>query len=125
VLPALNAIHRAGIGMAVATGASRQTAELLLGRAGIARFFQFVLTAEDVHKGKPDPEVYRRAAEQSGVPCAEVAVVEDSASGLEAAAAAGTQVACVRSGLRISSPLFLGAFPGLPEFIRTIGVEIA
>jgi HAD superfamily hydrolase (TIGR01509 family) len=111
--------------MGVATGASRHTAELLLDRAGIASFFQFVLTAEDVSRGKPDPEVYRRSAELSGVSGDAVAVVEDSTSGLEAAAAAGACTACVRSGLSISSPLFLGSFPGLVDFARAIGVDIA
>jgi HAD superfamily hydrolase (TIGR01509 family) len=125
VQPSLAAIHRAGIGMGVATGASRETAELLLHRAGIAGFFRFVLTAEDVRHGKPDPEVYRRAAELSGVAAERAAVVEDSASGLEAAAAASTRVACVRTGLSISSPLFLGSFPGLVDLTRALGVELA
>ena len=125
VLPALTAIDRAGIGMGVATGASRATARLLLDRAAIAGFFRFVLTAEDVRSGKPDPEVYRRAAELSGAPREGIAVVEDSVSGLESAAAAGTRMACVRSGLRIASPLFLGSFAGLLDFTRAIGVQAA
>jgi beta-phosphoglucomutase len=124
VLPSLTAMDRAGIGMGVATGASRETAALLLDRAGIAGFFRFVLAAEDVRKGKPDPEVYRLATALSGVPAEHAAVVEDSASGLEAAVAAAARVACVRSGLSIASPLFLGNFPGLVDLTRAIGVEV-
>ena len=123
VLPALRALDRAGIGMGVATGASRETAELLLDHASVADFFRFVLAAEDVRNGKPDPEVYRRAVELAGVAAEQAAVVEDSASGLAAAVAAGAPVACVRSGLRIASPLFLGSFAGLIELTRAIGVE--
>ena len=124
VLPSLKAIHRACIGMGVATGASRTTAELLLNRAGIASFFEFLITAEDVSNGKPDPEIYRRATQLAGVPVGQAAVVEDSASGLKAATAASTRVACVRSGLSISSPLFLGSFEGLLDMTKAIGVEV-
>jgi HAD superfamily hydrolase (TIGR01509 family) len=117
----MEAIHRAGWGMGVATGASRATAEMLLARAGIGGFFQFVLAAEDVSRGKPDPEIYRRAADLAG---AETIVIEDSAAGLQAAAAASSAVACVRTALRIESPFFLGSYPGLVEFTRAVGVEI-
>lgn len=121
VQPCLEAIHRAGFRMAVATGASRTTAKMLLDRAEIAVFFEFVLTAEDVNRGKPDPEVYTKASQ---IAAAKTLVVEDSASGLEAAVAASSDVACVRSGLSIESPLFWGTYPGLLEFTRTLGVQV-
>jgi len=123
-LPCLEALRRAGRRMTVATGASRVTADLLLQRAGIARFFEFVLTAEDVGSGKPDPEIYRKAVTLAGVDPAHTVVAEDSTSGLEAAIAASTYCACVRSGLSIASPLFLGSFPDLFDFTRAFGVEI-
>jgi HAD superfamily hydrolase (TIGR01509 family) len=128
VVPCLNAIHRAGIAMGVATGASRETAELLLDRAGITGFFQFLLTSEDVRRGKPEPEVYQQAGQLalkiSGANADQTVVVEDSDSGLRAAAAAGAKVACVRSGLRISSPGFLGSFHGLVDFACMLGVTV-
>jgi len=128
VVPCLKAIDRAGIAMGVATGASRETAELLLARAGITGFFRFLLTAEDVRRGKPEPEVYQRAGQRaleiSGAKAGETVVIEDSDSGLRAAAAAGTKVACVRSGLRISSPGFLGSFHGLVDFACMLGVTV-
>lgn len=124
VAPSLAALHRDGIGMSVATGSSRETAEVLLERAGIAHYFRFVLTAEDTSRGKPHPEIYLRAVELSEVASEEAMVVEDSASGLEAAVAAEIPVACIRSGLRMASPLFLGSFPGLVDLTRAIGVEV-
>ena len=51
--------------------------------------FQFVLTAEDIRHGKPDPEIYLTAAWRLGVPPGEMAVLEDSQAGCRAAAAAG------------------------------------
>jgi HAD superfamily hydrolase (TIGR01509 family) len=124
VLPCLNACRRTGVGMAVATGASRSTTGILLQRAGIRDFFQFVLTSEDVRNGKPDPEIYQAAVARAGAAPGETMVVEDSLSGLEAAAAASTYVACVRSGLSIRSPFFFGAYGNLVDLTRAVGIEV-
>ena len=51
-----------------------------------------VLTREDVEKPKPDPEIYLLAAERFELPPEELLVVEDSANGVRAAVAAGTNV---------------------------------
>lgn len=48
-----------------------------------------LVAAEDVAKGKPDPEGYIKAAHLLGVKASEVVVVDDSPSGIEAAIAAG------------------------------------
>jgi beta-phosphoglucomutase-like phosphatase (HAD superfamily) len=61
-----------------------------LRRHGLWDRFAFVLTAEDVTRGKPDPEIYRSAVARFGVPAASVLVLEDSAAGLTAARGAGT-----------------------------------
>ena len=124
VLPCLEALHRAGIAMGVATGASRPTAAMLLERAGIAAFFRFVLTAEDVRNGKPHPEIYRTAVTRFAAAAGQTLVVEDSASGLEAAVAASTSVACVRSGLSIVSPFFFGTYGNLLDLTRAVGVRL-
>ena len=121
VQPCLEGIHRAGFRMGVATGASRRTAKMLLDRADIAGFFQFLLTAEDVDRGKPDPEVYIKASQIADT---KTLVVEDSAAGLKAAVAASSDVACVRSGLSIESPLFWGTYRGLVELMRALGVQV-
>ncbi|SIO46146.1 haloacid dehalogenase superfamily, subfamily IA, variant 3 with third motif having DD or ED [Singulisphaera sp. GP187] len=76
--------------LAVATSSRRSYAERLLGSHGLLDRFQFLLTAEDVEHGKPDPEIYLKAAAQFGVPAASVLVLEDSAAGLQAAQGAGT-----------------------------------
>jgi HAD superfamily hydrolase (TIGR01509 family) len=123
VRPVLDALDRSGVGMCVATGASRETAEMLLAQADIVRYFRFVLTAEDACAGKPDPEIYRSAVERAAVRAEHALVVEDSASGLEAAVAAGVPVACVRSGLTVDSPFFRGVFPTLREWARSLGLN--
>lgn len=77
---------------AVATSASRFDVDRLLGRLGLRDRFDVVVAAEDVRLGKPDPEVYVRAAEGIAVPPAECLVFEDSVVGVQAARSAGMRV---------------------------------
>ena len=79
---------------AVVTSASRALAELRLRAAGLP--LPVVLVgAEDVTRGKPDPEGFVKAAELLGVPISECLIFEDSAAGVEAAKAAGGTVILV------------------------------
>ena len=58
----------------------------------LERSLDLVLTREDVQKPKPDPEIYLLAAKKFELPPEELLVVEDSANGVRAAVAAGTNV---------------------------------
>jgi len=51
--------------------------------------FEAIVSAEDVHRGKPDPEVFLVAAAKLNVPPSHCIVVEDAVHGIEAARAAG------------------------------------
>jgi beta-phosphoglucomutase-like phosphatase (HAD superfamily) len=44
--------------MSVGTGASRRSAEVQLKALDIARYFDFIVSAEDVTKHKPEPETF-------------------------------------------------------------------
>jgi HAD superfamily hydrolase (TIGR01509 family) len=85
----LAALEQSGIPKAIATSSGRQLTEACLRPFDLARRFQFVLTSEDIVRGKPDPEVYQLAARRFGVPPGEMLVLEDSQNGCRAAAAAG------------------------------------
>ena len=85
----LDAIDDAGLPRAVATSSHRHFADRALGHFDLKPGFQFVLTAEDVTKGKPDPEVYLAASDKLGVNPDSVLVLEDSVFGSRAAVAAG------------------------------------
>ena len=54
-----------------------------------------VLTAEDVTKGRPDPEIYLLAAQKLGVPPEECLVLEDSVNGIKAAQSAGMNAVAI------------------------------
>ncbi|HMB08192.1 MAG TPA: HAD family phosphatase [Isosphaeraceae bacterium] len=86
----LDRLQAKGRPRAVATSSRRSHAEGLLRRHGLRDRFAFVLGAEDVAHGKPDPEIYRTAVARFGVPAESVLVLEDSAAGLAAARGAGT-----------------------------------
>ncbi|MHB1034048.1 MAG: HAD family hydrolase [Pirellulales bacterium] len=85
----LAALEGAGMAKAIATSSGRQFAENVLGRFELAERFAFILTAEDVIQGKPNPEIYQTAAARLGLEPSEIAVLEDSHNGCRAAAAAG------------------------------------
>src|SRR5215475_2755249 len=58
-LSSLTALAREGITLALGTGASRETTDIVLRRLGLTGFFSTVVTAEDVTEGKPSPECYQ------------------------------------------------------------------
>ncbi|MDO8309665.1 MAG: HAD-IA family hydrolase [Actinomycetota bacterium] len=86
--------------LALCTSASRASMSNFISQGGFADSFDVVLCGDDVAQAKPDPEVYRRAAEALELPPGDVLVVEDSASGIAAARAAGCQVVHLDRGRR-------------------------
>lgn len=75
--------------LAVATSSTGDYAKYVLGHLEIDHHFRFVLTADDIRCGKPDPEVYLLAAQQMEISPSQMMVLEDSANGCRAAVAAG------------------------------------
>ncbi len=85
----LTDLKTADVPIAVATSGTREYADHVLTRLKLTRHFRFVLTAEDIRRGKPDPEVYLLAARHLGLAPPQMMVLEDSANGCRAAVAAG------------------------------------
>ncbi len=109
-------LHRHRVPCAVATSASRADVARLLHDAGIARHFGAVVTAEDVRFGKPDPEVYERAAEWLGIDAARCLVFEDSVVGVTAARGAGMTVIGVTTAHTDRELCEAGACRTIPTF---------
>lgn len=82
--------------LAVASGGIRPLVETTLIGLGIRELFQAVVTAEDVLRGKPNPEIFLLAAERLGVAPERCIVLEDSDLGLEGARRAGMNGVDVR-----------------------------
>jgi HAD superfamily hydrolase (TIGR01509 family) len=85
----LDHLHQQNLPLAVATSSRRSYADRLLGGHRLQARFQFVLAAEDVTQGKPDPEIYTKAAERFGTPPRSVLILEDSPAGVAAGKGAG------------------------------------
>lgn len=92
-MPGLDAILERlefrNIPKAVATSSHRRFAKRALGVFDLEPRFEFVLTSEDVSRGKPDPEIYLTAAQRLDVEPSSMLVLEDSKTGSTAAAASG------------------------------------
>ena len=82
--------------MAVGTGASRKSTEVQLNELGIARYFDVIVTADDVIRHKPNPDTFLKCAELMGVATEKCQVFEDGVLGIEAAKKAGMMVTDVR-----------------------------
>jgi HAD superfamily hydrolase (TIGR01509 family) len=75
--------------LAIASSSPQEIVEYAMRLAGLLDRFQVVVSADQVGKGKPHPEVFLEAARQLQVPPHEIAVFEDSSAGIEAAVRAG------------------------------------
>jgi beta-phosphoglucomutase len=85
----LERLKQAGWRQALATSAPWANIEATLEPLGLRGFFDAVVSADDVGRGKPDPLVFLTAAERLGVPPARCVVVEDAPAGLLGARRAG------------------------------------
>jgi len=90
LLDLLTALESAAIPTAIATSGKPTYVQFVLDQLGLQRRFRFALTAEDVARGKPHPDIYLLAAARLGLPPQRTMVLEDSANGCRAAVAAGT-----------------------------------
>jgi len=82
---------------AIVTSAPRAIALALIRRAGLVTP-PVMISADDVTRGKPAPEPYMLAVRRMGVAPARALVIEDSASGVDAAHAAGMEAVYVLRG---------------------------
>ena len=80
--------------LAIVSGAARSEVETVLEAAGLD-VFDVIVSAEDVARGKPDPEGYLLALEQLGVRAADAVAIEDAPPGIAAAKAAGLRCVAV------------------------------
>jgi HAD superfamily hydrolase (TIGR01509 family) len=74
---------------AVATSSNREDAEYHLSHAGLRPYFDVLISGDIVTKGKPDPEIFLKAAEVLRVEPGRCLALEDSANGVRSARAAG------------------------------------
>jgi HAD superfamily hydrolase (TIGR01509 family) len=81
--------------LALASSSNREVFETALELAGVADCFRATVSAEEVERGKPAPDVYLEAAKRLGVEPERCTAVEDSHAGIRSAKAAGMRVVAI------------------------------
>lgn len=94
---ALSRLRADGYRLAVASNSVRKSVELFMEKSNLRQYLELMLSNEDVHKAKPDPEIYLKAFAGLALRPEEVLVVEDNEHGLQAARASGAHVMAVDS----------------------------
>jgi HAD superfamily hydrolase (TIGR01509 family) len=85
--------------MGVVTSSRKDHFELIHRSTGLLKYFDFVLTADDYARTKPDPDPYLRGIERAGVEPRACLAVEDSERGLLSATRAGIRCVVVPTSL--------------------------
>jgi beta-phosphoglucomutase len=87
--------------LAVASGALRQEIETILTTAGLINHFSAIVSAEDVERGKPEPDIFLKALaalngrQGNPIQAGECVVIEDSKEGIKGARRAGMKCLAV------------------------------
>jgi HAD superfamily hydrolase (TIGR01509 family) len=79
----------AGFHLGLTTSAARTVQESAFKKFGLSKYFEAVVTGEDIERGKPDPEPYLLTAARLSRPAAACMVIEDAVSGIMSGKAAG------------------------------------
>lgn len=118
----LQALHDIGMPMALATSSRHESAHWKLNRAGLAGYFQTVVSRDDVTAPKPAPDAYLLAAQRLGVAPIRCLVFEDSDPGAIAGRRAGMTVVQVPDVLAPQGDYATIVAPDLMTGARQIGL---
>ena len=91
----LERLRDAGVPCAIGSSTHRANIDLSLGLIGLRDFFGHIVSAEDVTRGKPDPQVFLTAATRIARTPDRCVVFEDAFVGLAAARAGGMKCVAV------------------------------
>ena len=118
----VRSLHADGWRQAIASSAPRLNVEVMHEALGFAGLIEILVAAEDVSEGKPDPEVFLRAAHRLGVPPDRCVVVEDAEAGIEAARRGGMANVGVGGGAVGAANVVVATLADLPPdtFLRLI-----
>jgi HAD superfamily hydrolase (TIGR01509 family) len=114
--------------LAVASSSNRRLIDRVLEVSGLAPCFEVTVSSEEVAGGKPAPDVYLEAARRLGVEPTRCVAIEDSASGIRSAHAAGMHVVAIpnrafppAADVLAHAEIVLDSIEGLsPETIREV-----
>lgn len=131
-MEAMAAFHEAGIRQVCVSNSNRRIVAANLAAIGAEPFVEFAVTLDDVTMGKPSPEPYQRALNRLGLEPGEAVAIEDSATGVRSAHAAGMKVIALQhqaipdadwpvTSLFQAVPIVLPDMPGRARDKESIG----
>lgn len=94
---ALSRLRSDGFRLAVCSNSIRTSIEVMMDRSKLAKYLEFIISAQDVSIGKPNPEIYNLAISKLMLKPEECLILEDNEHGIQAAVASGAHL------MRISS----------------------
>lgn len=98
-------IRNNGLKCAVATSTRRESAEKTLHEIGVWDYLDAVVYGDEVERGKPEPDIFLRAAKAIGVNPSEAVAVEDSINGIKAGYAADMRVVHIPDTIAIDDDI--------------------
>ena len=98
-------IRNNGLKCAVATSTRRESAEKTLHEIGVWDYLDAVVYGDEVEHGKPEPDIFLRAAKAIGISPSEAVVVEDSINGIKAGYAADMRVVHIPDTIAIDDDI--------------------
>ena len=82
-------LYNEGFPMAIASSNNRKIVDAVVKKFRLDKYMKFIISGEEVKKGKPDPEIFLTAAKKIDVSPQGCLVIEDAENGVKAAKAAG------------------------------------
>ena len=89
---ALSKLKSEGYKLALGSNSVRITIDMMMDKADLTKYMDFMLSNQDVTKSKPDPEIYNTAIQRFKLKPEECLIVEDNQNGIKAALASGAHL---------------------------------
>ena len=93
----LSKVKSKDISTALATGSGKEKLDFIFSKLDFKKYFDAVLSADDISYGKPNPEIFVKAAKKLNVQPNDALIFEDAARGVEAASNAGMLCTAITS----------------------------
>jgi beta-phosphoglucomutase len=107
-------LHRDGWKQAIASSAPRLNVETMLHVLKFDGLIDAMVSADEVKRGKPDPDVFLAAAAAVSVAPSRCVVVEDAAAGVEAGRRAGMRTIGVNAKTPLAADIYVTSLAELP-----------
>lgn len=116
----LQALRAEGVRCAAASNSPRGNVDMVLDELDIRKYFDAVINRDMVSVGKPDPEIFLKAAHGMGIAASRCVVVEDSVSGFKAADNAAMAYIVITAGAEAEELQYATTARAMYEDYRTV-----